>query len=83
SEHVSKKIGRKNIGHDISIDRHKGEVFGLLGSNGAGKTTIIRSNGGLIRRSEGTVVINGKNVDTEYKAAISEVGAIIETPEFY
>ncbi|QKI92977.1 ABC transporter ATP-binding protein [Listeria monocytogenes] len=73
----------KNIVHDISFDIHKGEVFGLLGPNGAGKTTIIRSIVGLIRRSEGTVFINGKNVDTEYKAAISEVGAIIENPEFY
>ncbi|EAE7721259.1 ABC transporter ATP-binding protein [Listeria monocytogenes] len=82
-EHVTKKIGQKNIVHDISFDIHKGEVFGLLGPNGAGKTTIIRSIVGLIRRSEGTVFINGKNVDTEYKAAISEVGAIIENPEFY
>ncbi|MFP3152620.1 ABC transporter ATP-binding protein, partial [Listeria monocytogenes] len=81
--HVTKKIGQKNIVHDISFDIHKGEVFGLLGPNGAGKTTIIRSIVGLIRRSEGTVFINGKNVDTEYKAAISEVGAIIENPEFY
>lgn len=82
-EHVTKKIGQKNIVHDISFDIHKGEVFGLLGPNGAGKTTIIRSIVGLIRRSEGTVFINGKNVDTEYKATISEVGAIIENPEFY
>ncbi|EAG4838873.1 ABC transporter ATP-binding protein [Listeria monocytogenes] len=82
-EHVTKKIGQKNIVHDISFDIHKGEVFGLLGPNGAGKTTIIRSIVGLIRRSEGTVFINGKNVDTEYKAAISEVGAIIENPKFY
>ncbi|EOY7872241.1 ABC transporter ATP-binding protein [Listeria monocytogenes] len=82
-EHVTKKIGQKNIVHDISFDIHKGEVFGLLGPNGAGKTTIIRSIVGLIRRSEGTVFINGKNVHTEYKAAISEVGAIIENPEFY
>ncbi|ECJ9746141.1 ABC transporter ATP-binding protein [Listeria monocytogenes] len=82
-EYVTKKIGQKNIVHDISFDIHKGEVFGLLGPNGAGKTTIIRSIVGLIRRSEGTVFINGKNVDTEYKAAISEVGAIIENPEFY
>ncbi|EAG5061968.1 ATP-binding cassette domain-containing protein, partial [Listeria monocytogenes] len=61
-EHVTKKIGQKNIVHDISFDIHKGEVFGLLGPNGAGKTTIIRSIVGLIRRSEGTVFINGKNV---------------------
>ncbi|MBC1736353.1 ABC transporter ATP-binding protein [Listeria seeligeri] len=82
-EHVTKKIGQKAIVQDISFDIHKGEVFGLLGPNGAGKTTIIRSIVGLIRRTEGTVFINGKNVDTDFKSAISEVGAIIENPEFY
>ncbi|MBF2475905.1 ABC transporter ATP-binding protein [Listeria seeligeri] len=82
-EHVTKKIGQKVIVQDISFDIHKGEVFGLLGPNGAGKTTIIRSIVGLIRRTEGTVFINGKNVDTDFKSAISEVGAIIENPEFY
>ncbi|EFR99898.1 ABC transporter ATP-binding protein [Listeria seeligeri] len=82
-EHVTKKIGQKAIVQDISFDIHKGEVFGLLGPNGAGKTTIIRSIVGLIRRTEGTVLINGKNVDTDFKSAISEVGAIIENPEFY
>ncbi|MBC1746795.1 ABC transporter ATP-binding protein [Listeria seeligeri] len=82
-EHVTKKIGQKVIVQDISFDIHKGEVFGLLGPNGAGKTTIIRSIVGLIRRTEGTVLINGKNVDTDFKSAISEVGAIIENPEFY
>lgn len=59
-EHVTKKIGQKAIVQDISFDIHKGEVFGLLGPNGAGKTTIIRSIVGLIRRTEGTVLINGK-----------------------
>ncbi|MBC1506475.1 ABC transporter ATP-binding protein [Listeria sp. FSL L7-1509] len=82
-EHVTKKVGQKALVKDISFDIQKGEVFGLLGPNGAGKTTIIRSIVGLIRRTEGTVFINGKNVDTDFKAAISEVGSIIENPEFY
>ncbi|MBC1483702.1 ABC transporter ATP-binding protein [Listeria sp. FSL L7-1485] len=82
-EHVTKKVGQKTLVKDISFDIQKGEVFGLLGPNGAGKTTIIRSIVGLIRRTEGTVFINGKNVDTDFKAAISEVGSIIENPEFY
>lgn len=82
-EHVTKKIGQKAIVQDISFDIHKGEVFGLLGPNGAGKTTIIRSIVGLIHRTEGTVFINGKNVDTDFKEAIAEIGAIIENPEFY
>ncbi|MBC1920850.1 ABC transporter ATP-binding protein [Listeria grayi] len=80
---ISKKIGKKKIIQDISFDVHKGEVFGLLGPNGAGKTTIIRSIVGLISMSEGEVWIAGKNIKKDFKSAISNVGAIIENPEFY
>ncbi|WP_243415903.1 ATP-binding cassette domain-containing protein, partial [Listeria monocytogenes] len=59
--------------HENSLAKQKVEVFGILGPNGAGKTTKILSNDGLIRRTEGTVFINGKKYVTEYKDAISEV----------
>ncbi len=49
-DHVSKKIGQKEIVHNISFDVQKGEVFALLGPNGAGKTTIIRSIVRLIKK---------------------------------
>lgn len=47
-----KKIGQKEIVHNISFDVRKGEVFGLLGPNGAGKTTIIRSIVRLIKKNK-------------------------------
>ncbi|WP_163653458.1 ABC transporter ATP-binding protein [Listeria sp. PSOL-1] len=80
---ITKKIGSKTIIHDISFDIEPGEVFGLLGPNGAGKTTIIRSIVGLINRSSGKVIINGKDIDNHFKEAIANIGAIIENPEFY
>ncbi|MHC5251931.1 ABC transporter ATP-binding protein [Listeria kieliensis] len=82
-DHVSKKIGQKEIVHNISFDVQKGEVFGLLGPNGAGKTTIIRSIVRLIKKTSGEVHISGVNVDENFKDAIKNVGAIIENPEFY
>ncbi|EUJ32840.1 bacitracin ABC transporter ATP-binding protein [Listeria floridensis FSL S10-1187] len=82
-ENVSKKIGQKEIIHNISFEVEKGEVFGLLGPNGAGKTTIIRSIVKLIKKTNGDVHISGINVDDNFKDAIKHVGAIIENPEFY
>ncbi|WP_425589572.1 ABC transporter ATP-binding protein [Fictibacillus terranigra] len=80
---VRKKIGRKEIIHGLSFNIYGGEVFGFLGPNGAGKTTTIRMMVGLMKLSGGKILINGKNIQTEYKQAVSNVGAIVENPEMY
>lgn len=80
---LTKKIGNKTIVNDVSFSVEKGEIFGLLGPNGAGKTTIIRMIVNLINRSGGSVIINEHNLDSSFKSAMSEMGAIVENPEFY
>lgn len=80
---VTKKIGLKTIIHPISLDIHKGKVFGLLGSNGAGKTTIIRMIVGLASITQGQITIHGANVKYEFEKAIQHVGAIVENPQMY
>ena len=80
---LTKKIGSKTIVNDVSFSVEKGEIFGLLGPNGAGKTTIIRMIVNLINRSGGSVIINEHNLDSSFKSAMSEMGAIVENPEFY
>jgi ABC-2 type transport system ATP-binding protein len=80
---LKKKIGKKTIVDDVSFQVEKGEIFGLLGPNGAGKTTIIRMIVSLINRTGGDVIINGHNLDNSFKEAMSEIGAIVENPEFY
>lgn len=80
---LTKKIGKKTIVDDVSFQVEKGEIFGLLGPNGAGKTTIIRMIVSLINRTGGNVIINGHNLDDSFKEAMSEIGAIVENPEFY
>lgn len=80
---LTKKIGKKTIVDDVSFQVEKGEIFGLLGPNGAGKTTIIRMIVSLINRTGGDVIINGHNLDDSFKEAMSEIGAIVENPEFY
>ncbi|MBP2112521.1 ABC transporter ATP-binding protein [Paenibacillus silagei] len=80
---VSKLIKGKAIVDNLSFKIHKGEIVGLLGPNGAGKTTTIRMMTGLIRMSGGDVLIHGHSIRKEFKQAISQIGAIIENPEFY
>lgn len=82
-KNVTKKIGKRTIIDDLSINIVEGEVFGLLGPNGAGKTTTIRMVVGLIGITSGEISICGKNVKSEFEQAISKVGAIVENPELY
>jgi ABC-2 type transport system ATP-binding protein len=80
---VSKIIKGKAIVDKLTFDIRKGEIVGLLGPNGAGKTTTIRMMTGLIRMSEGDVIVQGHSVKDDFNKAIGHIGAIIENPEFY
>jgi ABC-2 type transport system ATP-binding protein len=59
------------------------ENIGLLGPNGAGKSTTLKILCGLIRPSSGQAFIDGINIVEKPEQALSRIGAIIETPEFY
>lgn len=80
---LHKNIGSKQIIKGLTFDLYEGEVFGFLGPNGAGKTTTIRMMLGLISITKGNVFIDGKNVKTDFEAAIKNVGGIVENPEMY
>lgn len=80
---LKKQIKNKIIIQDISFSINKGDVVGLLGPNGAGKTTIIKLILGLIKISEGSIFINGYNIEKDFIKAIDKVGAIVESPDLY
>ena len=80
---LTKLIGKKTIVNDLSFDIPKGEVFGFLGPNGAGKTTTIRMMVGLISKNKGKVMIDGIDIDKNFRGAMRRVGAIVENPEMY
>ncbi|MDU4889688.1 MAG: ABC transporter ATP-binding protein [Clostridium sp.] len=82
-KNVSKIIGKRKIVENINFDINSGEIFGFLGPNGAGKTTTIKMITGLLKIDEGEILINGKNVKTNFEEALSSVGGIIENPEMY
>jgi len=68
---------------NLSLKVKWNEDVALLGPNGAGKTTTLKILCGLLHPSSGTAHIAGINVVEEREQAISKVGAILETPEFY
>ena len=80
---LKKRIGLKTIVEDISFDMHEGEIIGLLGPNGSGKTTIMRMLVGLTKTTKGEVYCFEKPLGLGKIKMLKEVGAMIETPEFY
>jgi ABC-2 type transport system ATP-binding protein len=60
-EHVSKAYGKHKVLRDISLTLKQGEIFGLIGLNGTGKTTLIKAILDLVRVDEGSVHCMGKS----------------------
>src|SRR5947209_20232814 len=60
----------------INLDINKGEIFALLGPNGAGKTTLISIICGIANLSEGRVMVNGYDINRDYRAARSLIGLV-------
>ncbi len=60
----------------VSLDIRRGEIFALLGPNGAGKTTLISIVCGIVRRSEGSILVAGHDIDRDYRAARSLIGLV-------
>lgn len=58
--HFRMDFGKKTVIKDLSFDVRKGETFGLLGSNGSGKTTTLRALLGIYRPTSGQLLINNK-----------------------
>ena len=68
---------------NLSLKVEENKNVGLLGPNGAGKSTTLKILCGLIRSSSGAAYIDGINVAKKPEVALSRIGAIVETPEFY
>lgn len=80
---ICKNFGRKKIISNFSMTIKKGQIVGLVGPNGAGKSTLIKIMVGLLKPTRGQVYINGISLKRDYEKAISNVGCIVENPEFF
>jgi ABC-type multidrug transport system ATPase subunit len=83
TEGLSKKYRGRVAVDELSLEVGRGDVFGFLGQNGAGKSTTLRMVLGLVRPSAGRVLLLGHDLAREPHRALRRVGAIVEAPAFY
>jgi ABC-2 type transport system ATP-binding protein len=62
--------------NNVNLDINRGEIFALLGPNGAGKTTLISIICGIANLSQGTVMVDGRDINKDYRAARSLIGLV-------
>jgi ABC-2 type transport system ATP-binding protein len=82
-KHLSKKFGQRLAVDDLTLEVTAGEIYGLLGQNGAGKSTAIGMMLGQVWPTSGDVRICGYDVTARRRLALMKVGAIFESPAFY
>ncbi|MCL2786459.1 MAG: ABC transporter ATP-binding protein [Methanomassiliicoccaceae archaeon] len=82
-ENLSKKYGMFMAVDDLTISVKKNSFTGFLGPNGAGKSTTMKILTNLIRATSGSAYLNGVDVTKDAKGALTDVGTVVETPEFY
>lgn len=80
---VSRTYGDKLAVNGLSLSIKSGELFSMLGHNGAGKTTSIKMIVGLLRPSEGTVTVGGYDVVTQTRDAAQLIGYVPDQPYLY
>ena len=80
---VFKKFGSRLAVDDLSLEVPAGEIYGLLGHNGAGKSTAIGMMLGQVWPTSGELRICGHDVTNHRRQALQKVGAIFESPCFY
>lgn len=82
TNNLSKRYGSVVVADKVNLHIRKGEIYGLIGKNGAGKTTVLRMLSGLAIPTSGYYSINGKS-GKELSGELSKVGVLIETPGVY
>ena len=80
---LTRKFGAFVAVNDVSFDVRAGEIFGFLGSNGAGKSTTIRMLCGLLRPTSGTATVGGIDVGTDPEAVKRRIGYMSQRFSLY
>lgn len=83
TRNLSKKYGNNTVVDNVNMTIKKGDIYGLVGKNGAGKTTIIRMILSLSKESSGEFKLFNATSEKEKLEKHGLVGSIVETPAFY
>ncbi|HTL45883.1 MAG TPA: ABC transporter ATP-binding protein [Vicinamibacterales bacterium] len=82
-QHVAKRYGTTEALRDLSFDVRRGEMFGLIGPDGAGKTTTIRLTCGLLEPDGGAVRVLGRDPVAEHRATTGAIGYLSQRFSLY
>ena len=80
---LTKKYGDQTTVNQVNLHVKRGRIYGLLGRNGAGKTTIMKMILGLTSATSGSVELFGSTLSGNEKLLYPRIGAMIEAPGFY
>ena len=80
---LTKVYGSKKVVNSINLSLFPGQIYGFVGPNGAGKSTTLKMITGLVPPTDGNVRICGFSIEKNFKRAISNIGAVVEMPQFY
>lgn len=80
---LTKTFKKKLVVDRFSLCLQEGDVWGMVGDNGSGKTTVFRMMVGLITMDYGSVAIMGYNILDQYQEAITKVGVIFDHQSYY
>ena len=80
---LTKKYGANLAVEDVELRLEKGQIYGLVGRNGAGKTTIIRMLTAQTVPTSGEIELFGETTEKGLSAARARLGAMVEIPSFY
>jgi len=83
TQNLSKSYGGKTAVDNVSLTIEQGDIFGLIGQNGAGKTTFMRMITSLSRPDSGQIELFGATTPAKLTAARTRTGSVIETPALF
>lgn len=83
TKELVKKYKEQTVVNKVNLHMEQGKIYGLLGRNGAGKTTVMKMIMGLTPVTSGEIHIFGQKLEGNEKQIYPRIGAIIETPGFY
>ncbi len=83
ARHLHRRFGKLVAVRDVSFQVEKGEIFGVIGANGAGKSTTIRMLCGILRPSSGTATVVGHDVRQEPEAVKQSIGYMTQRFSLY
>lgn len=83
TKELTKKYGEQTVVNQVNLHVKKGRIYGLLGRNGAGKTTIMKMMLGLTAATSGSIELFGSPLWGNEKTIYPRIGAMIEHPGFY